>query len=311
VWWSSRSTLRCEARAGARRQDGLGGAGEGEQAGAQAGHLARAEALAARLLAGAAGVGLEHLDGSREHGGELAMDVVDEAGALGFGDEVDAIEGEEEGGAGVVGAAEGDEGVAEEGDLGELEDLGGVEDEDDGVAAGELAAADEAAEAGEVVDAGGVDELDAGGEVRARGGEQEGADEVLFAAGELGEDLGLEVAALAVGGDEEAAELVAADDLDDGAGGRGDAAGEQRLAEERVDERALALLDLAEHEHAQLGAVEAAVGVGEDVLAELAAGRACRRCRRAPGRDRGGWTRGRWGTGRRSACFFRGSPGAG
>jgi hypothetical protein len=192
------------------------------------------------------------------------------AGAVGFGDEVDAIEGEEERGAGVVGAAEGDEGVAEEGDLGELEDLGGVEDEDDGVAAGELAAADEAAEAGEVVDAGGVDELDARGEVRARGGDEEGADEVLFAAGELGEDLGLEeVAALAVGGDEEAAELVAADDLDDGAGGGGDAAGEQRLAEDRVDERALALLDLAEHEHAQLGAVEAAVGVGEDVLAEL------------------------------------------
>jgi hypothetical protein len=196
------------------------------------------------------------------------VDVVEEGGAFGLGDEVDAVEGEQEGGAGALGAAHRREGVAQEGDLGELEDLGGVEDEDDGVAAGELTAADEAAEALEVVDAGGVDELDAGGEVLARGGDEEGACVLLLAAGELCEGLGLEQRAGAVGGDEEAAELVTADDLDHGAGGRRDAAGQQGLAEEGVDQGALALLDLAEDEHAQLGAVEAAGGVGEDVLAE-------------------------------------------
>jgi hypothetical protein len=44
--------------------------------------------------------------------------------------------------------------------------------------------------------------------------------------------------------------------------------GSRDFAQEGVDQGALALLDLAEDEHAQLGAVEAAGGVSEDVLAE-------------------------------------------
>ena len=154
------------------------------------------------------------------------MDVVDEGAALGIGDEVDAVEREQQGGAGALGAAERDEGVAQEGDLGQLEHLGGVEHEDDRVAARELAAAHQAAKALEVVDAGGVDQLDAVREVLAGGGDEEGAEELLLALGELREAIRRELAADTVGGHEEAAELVVADDLDHGAGGRCDAAGQ-------------------------------------------------------------------------------------
>jgi hypothetical protein len=158
------------------------------------------------LLAPRASV-CEHLDGAGEHGAELAVDVVEEGGALGLGDEVDAVEGEQEGGAGALGAADRGEGVAQERDLGELEDLGGVEDEDDGVAAGQLAAADQAAEALEVVDAGGVDELDAGGRcslgvVTRRVPTNSSLPRASFAKGS-----GSRQRAGAVGGDEEAAEL--------------------------------------------------------------------------------------------------------
>ncbi|MCY1011187.1 hypothetical protein OV079_37640 [Nannocystis pusilla] len=187
--------------------------------------------------------------------------------ALGLGDQVDAVEREEQGGAAVTETAHGDQGVAQEGELGALEHLRGVEDEQQRVAAGQLAAADEGAQTEDVVDAGRVDQLELGRELLAGGGDDQRTLDRRLAARELGEALGCED--LGAGGAVQAAlGGVAADQLDHRAGGRRDAGGQQRLAEERVDQGALALLDLPEHEHAQARLGEATRGLLEDLGAE-------------------------------------------
>src|ERR1019366_686315 len=140
--------------------------------------------------------------------------------------------------------------VVEEDALALLQDLPRVEEEEHGVGARNVAVRDVRALEGEVVHAGCVDEENALAEERGGVADLEVIDVVGRRAAN-GEALGLvegNRAAVAVGRDHERFGLRRPPNVVDRRGGRRDADGERVLAEQRVHERGLAVVELA-HDH--------------------------------------------------------------
>ena len=144
-------------------------------------------------------------------------------------------------------------------------------------ARGQLAATDRRPELGDVVDSRGVDELESAGQHACLHVELEharvvGRDLGVFgerAFGEPVEALGLQAHARFVVAPQVGAWALAFSNDDGGARGRRDSRGQHVLAEQCVDQRALALLDLSEHDRTDAGVRETTLGVLDDGLAEL------------------------------------------